>query len=271
MDNRPIGIFDSGLGGLTGMKALQELLPEENFVYFADTGRVPYGEKTLPQLRQMAVQDLELVGRYDVKAILVACGTLSSNVPELLDGWPLPAVGVLKSSVAALARSSGQGPLGIIATDASIRSGAFERALRHACPGREILAVACPEFVPLIESGHLCAEDPLVREAVARHLAPLKRAGVERLLLGCTHYGLISPAIADFLGRDVEQVSASHCAAAAMAQLLRERGLTGGEGRERFLTSGRAADFAAAASTFLGRPVHGRVEEVPVMEVTADA
>ena len=271
MDNRPIGIFDSGLGGLTGMKALRELLPEENVVYFADTGRVPYGEKTRAQLRHMAVQDLELVGSCGVKAVLVACGTLSSNVPELLDSWPVPAVGVLKSSVAVMADASGEGPLGIIATEASIRSGAFERALRTACPDRQILAVACPDFVPLIESGHLSAGDPLVQQAVERHLQPLKAAGVKRLLLGCTHYGLISPAIGAFLGEDVEQVSASHCAAAAMARLLQERGLTGGEGRERFLTSGRAADFAAAASTFLGRPIHGRVEEVPVMEVTPHA
>ena len=176
MDNRPVGVLDSGLGGLTGMKALRELLPEENVVYFADSGRLPYGEKTAAQVRRMAVQNLDLMKRQGVKAILVACGTLSSNVPELLARWPVPAVGVLKSSVAAMAKQPGAGPLGIIATEASIRSGAFARSLEETCPGREILPVACPDFVPLIESGHSRPEDPLVRAAVEKYLVPLRGA-----------------------------------------------------------------------------------------------
>ena len=266
MDNRPIGIFDSGLGGLTAVRALRALLPGENLVYFADSGRVPYGGRSVEQLRRMAVQDLELVAGFGVKAVLVACGTISSNAPDLLDGFRLPALGVLRPGVEEMARVSGDKPLGVIATAASIRSGAFERALRAACPGREILAVPCPDFVPLIESGHVSADDPLLCAAVDTALEPLCRAGISALLLGCTHYGIIREALQARLGEGVQLVDAASCASAAMAQTLRERELCGGSGEERYFTSGSAADFAAAAQTFLGRTIPA-AQELPAMPV----
>ena len=198
MDNRPIGIFDSGLGGLTAVKALRRLLPEENIVFFGDTGRLPYGAKTLEQLRRMAVQDLDRVSACGVKAILAACGTLSSNTPELLDAYPVPTFGVLRSSVKAMSQTEKSGPLAVIATAASIRSGAFARALQQRCPEREILAVPCPDFVPLIESGHIQPDDALLRDAVARYLEPVRDAGAAALLLGCTHYGIIDRALREY-------------------------------------------------------------------------
>ena len=265
MDNRAIGIFDSGFGGLTAMRAVQELLPEENIIYFGDTGRVPYGSKTRDQVRRMAVQDLDLIASFGVKAIIVACGTISSNAPDLVDAYPVPAIGVLKAGVAGMQKVEGCGKLGVIATEASIRSGAFTRALEEACPGREIVAVPCPDFVPLIESGHCSPEDPLVQEAVARYLAPIR--GADGLLLGCTHYGLIHEAIVRYLGERTRVVSASVCAAAKLCQYLIENGLTGGEGRERLYTSGSAAEFEAAASAFLGHGLARPAETLPVMEI----
>ena len=264
MDNRAVGIFDSGLGGLTALSALRELLPEENIIYFGDTGRLPYGAKTREQLRRMAVQDLDLIASYGVKAILVACGTLSSNAPEILDAYPVPAFGVLRAGVAGMRKIPGAGPLGVIATEASIRSGAFARALEAACPGREILPVACPDFVPLIESGH-GSDDPLVKEAVARYCAPLR--GADAVLLGCTHYGIIGEAIGEYLGEHTALVSASYCGAAVVAQHLIVNGLTGGSGEERFLASGDPAAFTHAASTFLGRTMAKEAEGLPVMEI----
>ena len=258
MDNRPIGIFDSGLGGLTAVRALRALLPEENLVYFADSGRLPYGGRSVEQLRRMARQDLELVAGFGVKAVLVACGTISSNAPDLLDGFRLPTLGVLRPGVEEMARQPGDAPLGVIATAASVRSGAFERALRAACPGREILAVPCPDFVPLIESGHTRWEDPLLRTAVETALEPLCRAGISALLLGCTHYGIIREALSMRLGPDVRLVDAAGCAAGALARLLRQRDLCGGTGEEAYYTSGRAGDFAAAAATFLDRGIPAR-------------
>ncbi len=265
MDNRPIGVFDSGLGGLTALLELRRLMPEENIVYFGDTGRLPYGEKTLAQLRVMAPQDLRLIAEQGVKAILVACGTLSSNTPELLESFPVPCTGVLLPSIRAMAHAPGDGALGIIATAATIRSGAFERALRAACPEREILPVPCPKLVPLIESGHTGADDPLLLAAAAEYAAPLR--GASAVLLGCTHYGIVEGALRRFLPEETVLVSASACGAAAIRDLLDREGLRGGSGEEQYLVSGDPEAFQEAASLLLGRSIAGLVRSVPVMRI----
>ena len=252
MDNRPIGIFDSGLGGLTGMKALRELLPEENIVYFADSGRLPYGEKSREQLRGMAVQNLRFLTGFGVKAILVACGTMSSNAADILAEWPVQTVGVLSSSADWMSRLEGSGPVAVIATGASIRSGGYGRALREACRGRRILEVPCPDFVPLIESGHIAPEDPFLQEAVRKYLQPVREAKAEALLLGCTHYGIIAEAIREYLGPEIALVSAAESGAAALCSLLLKQKRTGGEGAVRYFTSGSPEAFNRAASLFLG-------------------
>lgn len=267
MDQRPIGVFDSGLGGLTALTELRRLMPEENIVYFGDTGRLPYGEKTVPQLRCMARQDLHLIASHGVKAILVACGTLSSNTPDLLDGFSVPSFGVLRPSVETMARTPGDGPLGILATAATIRSGAFERSLRDACPGREIIPVPCPELVPLIETGHTAPSDPLLLAAAERYTAPLR--GASAVLLGCTHYGIVEEALRVFLDPATELVSASACGAAAVRRYLEEQELRGGEGEERYLVSGDPERFAELASLLLGRTIADRVRQVPVMRIEA--
>ena len=265
MDNRPIGVFDSGLGGLTALQELRRLMPEENIVYFGDTGRLPYGEKSPEQLRVMAAQDLRLMAEQDVKAILVACGTLSSNTPELLDAFPIPTTGVLVPSIRAMAAVSGEGPLGILATAATIRSGAFERALRAACPGREIIPVPCSKLVPLIEFGHTDPEDPLLQEAAEEYTAQLQDAAA--VLLGCTHYGIVEAALRRFLPEKTALISASACGAAAVYELLKQRDLRGGNGEERYLVSGDRESFTASAQQLLGRPIGKHVEQAPLMRI----
>lgn len=265
MDNRPIGIFDSGLGGLTAIKALRRRMPEENIVYFGDTGRLPYGEKTVAQLRHMADQDLGLIVGCGVKVIMVACGTLSSNAPDKLDACPVPAFGVLRPSISAMAAVPGDGPLGIIATQATIRSGAFEAALRAACPGRQVIPVPCPDLVPLIESGHTDPADPLLLEAVARYTANLRDASA--VLLGCTHYGIIEDALRVCLGEKVVLVSASDCGAEAVCRYISDKGLAGGSGEERYLVSGDPRAFEASASLFLGKRMEGRAEALAPMRI----
>lgn len=267
MDNRPIGIFDSGLGGLTAVKALRKLLPDENIVYFADSGRVPYGPRPVSQLRRMAVQDMDFAASKGAKAIIAACGTVSSNAPDLLDGYPVPVFGVLRSAVRAMSYVPGDRPLGVIATEASIKSGAFYRALQPVCHGREILCVPCPAFVPLIESGHSAPEDGLVQEAVEKYLHPMREAGVSAILLGCTHFGIIGRAIGNFMGRDTQLIDAADCAAAELAEHLIRTGMTGGSGETRYYTSGDPREFSALAATFLGHTLESPVEPVPVMEV----
>ena len=265
LDDRPIGVFDSGLGGLTALLELRRLMPEENIVYFGDTGRLPYGEKTPAQLRVMAVQNLRLMQEQNVKAILVACGTLSSNTPELLESFPIPTAGVLIPSIRAMAEAPGDGALGIIATAATIRSGAFERSLRKACPGREIIPIPCPKLVPLIEFGHTDPEDPLLQEALEEYTAPLQKASA--VLLGCTHYGIVAEGLRRLLPEDCVLVSAAACGAAAIKAQLEQRGQLGGSGEESFLVSGDPRDFARSASVLLGRSIADKVRRVPIMRI----
>ena len=252
MDSRPIGIFDSGLGGLTALRELRRFLPDENIVYFADSGRMPYGEKTKEQLRCMAEQNYSFVSSFGVKAILVACGTMSSTCGDLLEAWPIPTVGVLHASADWMRRLEGNGPIAVIATEASIRSGSYQKTLKAACPNREIKAISCPDFVPLIESGHIDPQDPLLKDAVSRYLHPLREVHAEALLLGCTHYGIIETAIRQFLGPEIVLVSAAESGAAALCSRLLKENRTGGRGRTAYYTSGKAQDFSAAAALFLG-------------------
>ena len=184
MDNRPIGVFDSGFGGLTAVRTIRQLLPEENIIYFADSGRAPYGGRSREELAVMALQDMEFLLGHNVKAIVAACGTVSSNVPRLLENCPVRTFGVVKSAARAMAEAAGDAPIGIIATEASIRSGSFKREIEALGVKREIVCCPCPDFVPLIESGHTRSDDPTVCEAVARYLEPMRRAGISALLLG---------------------------------------------------------------------------------------
>ena len=266
MDDRPIGFFDSGLGGLTAVRALRRILPDENILYFGDTARMPYGARPAQMLRKMARQDLDFVASRGVKCILAACGTVSSTAPDVLAAYPVRTFDVLSSTARETSKRSG-GPVGVIATAACIASGAFQNALAAACPGREVVAVACPAFVPLIESGHYDPDDAALFSAVEEYLTPIRDAGADTLILGCTHYGLIEEAIRRFTGGSMTLIEASDCAARELARWLQEEGLCGGTGEERFCTSGSAGDFTRLSSVFLGRAPRGEVSHVPEMEV----
>ncbi len=252
MDHRPIGVFDSGLGGLTAVTAIKELLPEENIVYFGDTARMPYGTKSPPVLRKMAQQDMELIAGYGVKAMIAACGTISSIAPDVLLQFPVPVFNVVDAAVNRTVRIGGNAPLGIIATQASIKSGVFAGKIAALCPGREIIALPCQDFVRIIEEGHTDPNDPVVTECVQEALSPLRGKKISALLLGCTHFGFLSEAIRAYLGEDVRLVSASACAAEALTVYLEENALTGGSGNIRYLTSGSREQFAELSSRLLG-------------------
>ncbi len=266
MDSRPIGVFDSGIGGLTGLKALRHMLPEEDFVFFADTGRMPYGPRPQEELCRIARQDMDFLAGFDVKVILAACGTISSAARQVLASYPVPAFGVVEPALQAMAAVEGDGPLGILATAASIESGQFTAPLRALCPGREVVGLPCPEFAPLIEAGHIRPEDPVLREAIGRALAPAAGLSFDAVLLGCTHYGIIEESLRPFLP-GVKLLSASECGAAAVRSHLETAGLTGGgSGSVRFYISRDPAEFNAFAERFLEiGPVHA--EQLPVMEL----
>ena len=251
MDNRPIGIFDSGLGGLTAVRVLRRLMPDENIIYFADTGRMPYGGRSRAQIRQIAVQNIAFAEKHGVKAILAACGTISSNAPDILSANRIKTVGVLAPGAKELAET-GHKRLGVIATKCSVESGAFQRELLRLRPDAEVTALACPEFVPMIERGRYTANDAEVRKTVAETLRPLKEAGVEALLLGCTHYGLIAEAISDYLGKDVALIGAADASARVLKAYIEAEGMQADGGDEQYYTSGSVEDFTALAPIMLG-------------------
>ena len=259
MDKFAVGIFDSGLGGLSAYTVLRSLMPEINIVYFADTGRNPYGTRTPERLRVMAEEDLSFLLNFGVKAIIAACGTMSANAPEVLKGCRVPVINVLEPSVRKMAGIPGSGPLAVLATDASIRSGAFAEKLRKSVPDREILPVACQDFVALCEAGITSEKDSRLTETVSRYLAPVKEAGAEGVLLGCTHFDILEQAIRNYLGPEVKIVSAAACAAREMTDLLRKEKLTAGEGVTRFYTSGSVKEFEEKASGILALPVKAEI------------
>lgn len=269
MDNRPIGIYDSGFGGLTALKRLRRLMPDEDIIYFADSGRMPYGGRSDSQLCSFAKQDQDFLAGFDVKIIIAACGTISSAAEPVLKGYHIPVVGVMEPGIRRLAALPGEGPLGIIATEASIRTGKFKALLQQLAPEREIIDVPCPKFAPLIEHGHSDKGDAELEAAVAEYLAPMKGAGLAGLGLCCTHYGIISDSIHAFLGEELPLVAASESAAEEVCDYLNREGKTGGSGKLKLYTSGDAEELRAFASRLLGE-AELDIEALPPMEVLAE-
>lgn len=262
MDNRPVGIFDSGLGGLTAVREFKKLLPDENIIYFGDTGRMPYGVRPPEQIRVIAAQNLDFVGSMGVKAMIAACGTISSTADDLLVSNPVPVYGVLKPGASELAAAKSE-TVGVIATATSIQSGAYERAVKSLSPEKTVISAACPKFVPIIESGRGTPESAELRAAVEEYLSPMRDAGVGTLLLGCTHYGLIAEAIDSFFGGKVKLIGAADAAARAMKHYLEEKGMTGAlYSGDRYYTSGSIGEFEKLGRLFLGGDISGLVEYV---------
>lgn len=265
MDNRPIGVFDSGLGGLMAADTLRHRLPREEILYFGDSGRMPYGGRTREELFTIARQNIDFLRSFDVKAVLIACGTISTNVLELIrTEYDIPIFGVLSPAVEA-ALDATDGKVGVIATQAATASGAYVRALLARRPELHVTAAACPHFAPMVEAGHFGRTEPEVIEHVRAYLEPIARAGADTLILGCTHYSLLVPAIADYLGGDVWLVDAGAAAADALIQRLAENNLLADRktaADETYYTSGDPSRFAAAARLFLGRDIRARMRFV---------
>ena len=267
MDQKPIGVFDSGLGGLTAVRELKRLLPGEDIVYFGDTGRVPYGSRSKDTIIKYAQQDVAFLRTFDLKAIMIACGTVSTTALDLLSVEnPIPILGVVEPAAVAAAGSTRNGKIGLIATQASIRSGAYERYIARENPEAQVFAKACPLFVPLVENGRIHRGDVVIETVVAESLAPLKEAGVDTLVLGCTHYPLLGEVIGDFMGPDVALISAGGEGARAVARRLTEDDALAqrDKGSARYFVSDTVDDFARLATAFLQEEVAGQVQQVDI-------
>ena len=268
MDKRPIGVFDSGLGGLTAVRELKRLLPGESIVYFGDTGRVPYGSRSRDTLIKYARQDVAFLGTFDLKAVVIACGTVSTTALETLEGESaLPLFGVVEPAVREAAAATRSGKIGVIGTQATIRTGAYEGQITALLPQARVTALACPLFVPLVENGRFHPGDSVVETVVAEYLAPIKEAGVDTLVLGCTHYPLLTEVIGAYMGPGVTLVNSGAACARRVAAVLGERGALADaarEGARRYFVSDSVEGFSDLATVFLGEDVHGEVEQVDI-------
>jgi glutamate racemase len=225
--DRPIGVFDSGIGGLTVVSALRELLPNEQIFYLGDTARVPYGGKSAATVERYSLEITTMLLAENCKTIVVACNTASAlALPRLESTIPVPITGVIQPGAQAAVAATRNGHIGVIGTRATIKSGAYERAIRALDPALRVSARACPLFVPLIEEGWL--ESEITDRVIRQYLTPLVEAGVDTVVLGCTHYPLLREAIARFLGDTVTLVDSAQNCAATVRQLLEEKNLRAG-------------------------------------------
>lgn len=255
MDPRPIGMFDSGFGGLTVARALIDLLPDEDLVYVGDTGRYPYGPRPLDEVRGFARQIAgHLVDDHDVKVVVVACNTASAAaLDDLAAELPVPVVGVIDAGVRALVSATRSGQVGVIGTVGTIASGAYQQAVAEAHGGVKLTCAACPGFVEFVERGETDTDQVVV--LAERLLAPVVDAGVDALLLGCTHYPFLARTIADVIGREVVLVSSADETAFQIRSMLvgtRAAGPAGRPGRHRFLSSGDLERFRRLGRRLLG-------------------
>jgi len=222
--DRPIGVFDSGIGGLTVVRALRELLPDETIYYLGDTARVPYGGKSAATVQRYSLEIAGLLLEENCKTIVVACNTASAlALPELEVAMSIPVIGVIQPGAKAAVAATRNGHIGVIGTRATIKSGAYERAILALDPAVRVSARACPLFVPLIEEGWL--EGEITDRIVWQYLDPLVRDGIDTLVLGCTHYPLLRDAIGRYLGDAVELVDSAQNCATAVSQLLEAKDL----------------------------------------------
>lgn len=261
MKQAPIGVFDSGLGGLTALKQLRIDLPHEDFIYFGDTARLPYGGKGQEELITLARTDIALLQSFGVKAILVACGTVSSVVLPLIGKeYDLPLIGVIDSATAAAAKTSKNSRVGIWATEASIRSGAYEKGLKEQGVEHSV-SVPCPKLVPLIESGHTDPFDPAVQKAIEEYLKPILAKDCDTLILGCTHFPLLESAIRAKVGEKLSLINVGKESAALLKALLADKDLLQQKGgKVRYYVSGPKEEFIRMGSRFMKEELEGKVE-----------
>lgn len=267
MDNRPIGVFDSGLGGLTAVRELLHLLPEEDIIYFGDTARVPYGGRSPETILKFARQDMNFLCSFDLKAVVIACGTVSTtSLSTLRQEYDLPIIGVVEPTAVRAAQTTKNGRIGLIATAASVSSGAYERAIRLENAAAQVIGKACPLFVPLVENGRFHKGDCVIETVAQEYLQSMQEAGVDTLVLGCTHYPLLSEVIGSIMGPEVTLINSGREAALALKALLVEKNALSesGEGDVSYFVSDSVSGFEETAGLFLQNDLRGMVQQINI-------
>lgn len=252
----PIGVFDSGIGGLTVVREVVRRLPHERIVYFGDTARVPYGPKSPETVRRYSREITAWLVEQGVKAVVVACNTATAHaLPVLRTEFPIPIVGVAEPGAQAAVSATRNGRIGVIGTAGTVTSGAYDRAIHALRPDAVVTSCACPLFVPLVEEGWL--DTKATRLIAHEYLAPLRDARVDTVVLGCTHYPLLKPVIADVFGKGVRLVDPAEQTAAETARVLEGAGLcaTAGGNVHRFVASDAPEQFLRLGQRFLGSAI----------------
>ncbi|MCL2182497.1 MAG: glutamate racemase [Chitinispirillia bacterium] len=271
IDSRPIGVFDSGLGGLTVAKEIFRLMPNERIIYLGDTARVPYGSKSEETIRRFGLQDARVLKDMDVKLLIAACNTVSSVAMDYLQEHikDIPVIGVVLPGARAAALRSAEKRVGVIGTAATIRSGSYARAINNIDPGIKVYGKPCPLFVPLVEEGLI--DSDITRMAVQHYLYEMVDLGVDCLILGCTHYPILMEVIQSTVGNRIQLVDSALWTAKEAQNILQAMGMSAGEDAaglqaSKFLVSDITPNFETVAETLLGTPLPG-IEKVPVEEL----
>lgn len=270
MDNRSIGVFDSGIGGLTMIREMINIMPDEHVVYFGDTGRVPYGTKSDETVTKYAESDIKFLMQFDLKMIIAACGTVSAiALPKIKDSYNIPVFGVANAAAEAAAKITKNKRIGIIGTQSTIKSDCYSRLIEKINPEIFTISAACPLFVPLVENGY---GDSRAAELIAEdYLLSLKNENVDTLIMGCTHYPHLENTIRKVMGEDVTLINPSRETAVFIKDYLIKNGLraekNAGE-KYRFFVSDDVSNFTHLGSKFLDRKIDGRVEKVDIEKFT---
>lgn len=221
MNNQPIGVFDSGLGGLTVMRELERILPNETFIYFGDTARVPYGSRSSETILKYVQSDIRFLNRFKVKLVVAACGTASAvALPHLREASAVPLISVVEPAAQMAVEKTKGGPIGVLGTQGTIRSGAFRQAISALNPNIRIIEKACPLFVPLVENGCFNPENQVTRLVAEEYLSNLREEGVETVIMGCTHYPFLEPFLKEALPQGVILINMGQATAEYVKDLL---------------------------------------------------
>lgn len=263
-----IGVFDSGLGGLSAVKEFLNVLPNEKIIYFGDTGRVPYGNRSRDTIMKYAFQDTKFLMNNNVKMVVAACGTVSSVAGDRLErSLPVLYTGVINPTAFIADQKTKNGKIGVIGTAATIASHSYKLRLKKLNPDYIVYEQACPLFVPLVESGFISPDDQIVRLVIKRYLSDLKESGIDTLILGCTHYPLLRDAISDYMGDSVTLVDSGYETAVYSAKILKEQNLLNDDKTSKnpeFFVSDTPDGFESVAGLFLGRNMEHTVTQIDI-------
>ena len=269
LNHAPIGVFDSGVGGLTVAREIMRQIPDERIVYFGDTARVPYGSKSPNTIIRYSRQIIRFLRTKNVKAIVVACNTASAFALETIKPeLDIPIIGVVKPGAKVAAQTTQNGKIGVIGTEGTIRSEIYTKTIHRENKDAQVMGRACPLFVPLVEEGWI--KDPVTVAVAERYLQPFKESDIDTLILGCTHYPLLRSTVREIMGEGVNLVNPAYETARELKQLLAEKGLTNIQSQEearkyQFYVSDAAEKFNKFANSILPYDID-TTQEIPIEE-----